>query len=174
MKAWISATDSRASASGVGAAANNAGVTWFTFLSVVCAESTTATSSVNGSAWSSGIGGTGYSSSSSAMMRAAFWAMSSRGAAAAAASATPTFRAAGRTSAAAACFTFCRAPTFFFVTTLFVTTVVARTTWQAYPRSRQERKGGRGRAPARQRAGPPKACPAWAEPWAVCVNMQHR
>ena len=35
------------------------GVTWLTFLSVVCADSTTATSSVNGSAWSSGIGGAG-------------------------------------------------------------------------------------------------------------------
>jgi hypothetical protein len=43
----------------VDATANNAGVTSFTFLSVVWAESATATSSVYGSGWSSGIGGSG-------------------------------------------------------------------------------------------------------------------
>ncbi len=45
--------------SGVDASANSAGVTSLTFLSVVCAESATATSSVYGSVWSSGLGGSG-------------------------------------------------------------------------------------------------------------------
>src|SRR5262249_38127738 len=49
-------------ASGVRAFANRRGVTSFTRASVHCAESTTATRSVNGSWWRSGMGGSGYSS----------------------------------------------------------------------------------------------------------------
>jgi len=49
MMAWISLTSSAAIAAGVGAASKSAGVTWLTFLSVVCAESMTAHKNVNGS-----------------------------------------------------------------------------------------------------------------------------
>lgn len=59
MSAWISATSSAAIAAGVDARAKSAGVTWFTFLSVVCADSITAHKNVNGSRWSSGISGSG-------------------------------------------------------------------------------------------------------------------
>ena len=50
---------SRAIASGVSASANSDGVTSFTRLSVHCADSTTATSSVKASLCRSGIGGFG-------------------------------------------------------------------------------------------------------------------
>ena len=49
MKSRITPTSSAAIAAGVGAAANSAGVTSLTFLSVVCAESRTAHKNVNGS-----------------------------------------------------------------------------------------------------------------------------
>jgi hypothetical protein len=55
----IVATGRRASASGVGARAKSAGVTWLTRTSVHCAESTTETSSVKGSSCRRGIGGSG-------------------------------------------------------------------------------------------------------------------
>ena len=59
MSSRIRSGSSAAICSGVLATANSAGVTWLTFLSVVCADSATATSSVYGSVWSSGIGGSG-------------------------------------------------------------------------------------------------------------------
>ena len=55
----ISSGESSAIFSGVFARAKRAGVTSLTFLSVVCAESATATVRVYGSVWSSGIGGFG-------------------------------------------------------------------------------------------------------------------
>ena len=60
----ISAGSRAAICCGVDAIANSFGVTSLTFLSVVCAERATATSSVYGSRWSSGTGGWGYNSSS--------------------------------------------------------------------------------------------------------------
>ena len=53
-------TGMAASLAGVPATANKAGVTSLTFLSVHCADSTTATRSVNASVWSNGIGVAGY------------------------------------------------------------------------------------------------------------------
>ena len=55
----ISFTESLAMASGVRARAKSRGVTSLTRASVHCAESTTATRSVNGSSWPSGMGGAG-------------------------------------------------------------------------------------------------------------------
>src|SRR5690349_18519534 len=57
---------------GVLARANSFGVVKLTRLSVHCAESRTATSSVYGSRWSSGTAGRGYRRSRTAWMRAAF------------------------------------------------------------------------------------------------------
>ena len=68
----ISAGGSTAIAAGVDARANRAGVTWFTRSSVHCAESTTATSSVYGSTWSSGIAASGCSRSRIRAIRRAF------------------------------------------------------------------------------------------------------
>ena len=62
----------RAIASGVAAAAKSAGVTWLTRASVHWAESTTETSSVKGSACSSGTAGSGWRRSRSFAMRSAF------------------------------------------------------------------------------------------------------
>ena len=59
MNPRIRSTGSAAICLGLGASANNAGVTSLTFLSVVCALNATDTSKVNGSRWSSGIGGAG-------------------------------------------------------------------------------------------------------------------
>jgi hypothetical protein len=72
MSSRTSSTGSFAIAAGVRARANKAGVTSFTFLSVVCAERTTATSRVTGSTWSSGIGTSGTRSSRTCRMRASF------------------------------------------------------------------------------------------------------
>jgi len=72
IRRWISATGRRASASGVGAAAKSAGVTWFTRASVHWAESTTETSRVKGSSWRRGTAGSGCRRSRSFAMRSAF------------------------------------------------------------------------------------------------------
>ena len=55
----ITSTGSFAIASGVGPAANSAGVTSLTFLSVVCADSSTAINNSNVLVWSSGTGVSG-------------------------------------------------------------------------------------------------------------------
>ena len=57
---------------GVGAIENRLGVTWFTFLSVVWAESITATKNVYESRCSRGIGCSGYNSSRSVPIAATF------------------------------------------------------------------------------------------------------
>jgi hypothetical protein len=49
MKPWICSTVNLAKAAASGAALNKAGVTWFTFLSVVWADNTTDTNRVKGS-----------------------------------------------------------------------------------------------------------------------------
>ena len=59
MHARISSTLSLAIRCGVDARSKSAGVTLFTCASVVCADRSTATRSVNGSRCSSGIGGAG-------------------------------------------------------------------------------------------------------------------
>jgi hypothetical protein len=69
---WISSTGNRAMASGVRAFAKSPGVTLLTRSSVHCAESSTATSSVNASSCASGTAGSGNRASSSAWIREVF------------------------------------------------------------------------------------------------------